>query len=180
MATLRRQNASQQAYTLVDVNSIDDDELRKDILLDASEGGGIYGIRVVEESVNGPIRAPVYGYYNGTEFEDRWNAAKDQLGLGAEEVDDAAVRGGGGALDVTDPRTEAALREQAEESARVQADRQRASEDSEVAQVTGQEVKSNITDPTLSPDATNRADDPAAAAAASDAAAKAAKNKAPK
>jgi uncharacterized protein YuzE len=179
MATLRRQNASQQAYTLVDVNSIDDDELRKDILLDASEGGGIYGIRVVEESVNGPIRAPIYGYYKGTEFEDRWNDAKDKLGLGAEEVDDAAVRGGG-PLDVNDPRTEAALRLQAEEAANVQADRQRAAEDADVAQVTGGDVKSNITDPTLDPNATNRADDPAADAAATEAAAKAAKNKSPK
>jgi hypothetical protein len=61
------------------VNSIDDDELRKDIILDASEGGGIYGIRVVEESVNGPIRAPIYGYYNGTEFEDRWNSPRTSL-----------------------------------------------------------------------------------------------------
>jgi hypothetical protein len=177
MVTLRKQNQSRQAYTLVDINSIDDDELRKDIILDASEGGGIYGLRVVEEAVNGPIRAPIYGYYNGTEFEDRWNSAKDKLGLSGEEVDDAEVRGG---PDVTDPRREAALREQAEESADVAAQRQRAAEDADVAQVTGGETKSNITDPTLDPAATNRADDPDAAAAAEAAAVKASKNKAPK
>lgn len=177
MATLRERNQSRQAYTLVDINSIEDDELRKDIILDASEGGGIYGIRVVEESVNGSIRAPIYGYYNGTEFEDRWNDAKDKLGLSGEEVDDAAVRAG---PDITDPRREAALREQAVESAATDAERQRAAEDADVAAVTGGDTVSNITDPTLDPKATNRADDPAAATAAEEAAAKASKNKAPK
>lgn len=177
MATLRERNKSRQAYTLVDINSIEDDELRKDILLDASEGGGIYGIRVVEESVNGPIRAPIYGYYNDTEHADRWNKAKEQLGLAGEEVDDNEVRGAG--PDVNDPRREAALREQAEESAGVAAQRQRASEDADVAQITGTDTKSNITDETLDPKASNRADDPEVAAAAEDAAQKA-RNKAPK
>jgi len=179
MATLRKQNASRQAYTLVDVHSIEDKELRDDILLDASEGGGIYGLRVVEESVNGPIRAPIYGYYNGTEHADRWADAKKKLGFGAEEIDDNEVRGGG-PVDVNDARTEAALRLQAEEAARVQAERQRADEEDEVAQITGGETKSNITDPTLAQDATNRADDPEASDAAEKAAAKAAKNKAPR
>lgn len=178
MATLRKQSATRQAYTLVDINSIEDDELRKDIILDASEGGGIYGIRVVEESVNGPIRAPIYGYYHGTEHEDRWNSAKDKLGLSGEEVDDDQVRSGG--PDVTDARTEAALREQAEEASATAAERQRAAEDADVAQVTGDDTKSNITDETLDPKATNRADDPEVAAAAEDAAVKASKNKAPK
>jgi len=178
MATLRKRNQTKQAYTLVDVNSIDDEELRKDILLDASEGGGIYGIRVVEESVNGPIRAPIYGYYNGTESEDRWNDAKDKLGLSGEEVDDSEVRASG--PDVNDPRRETALREQAEEAAATAAQRQRAAEDADVAQVTGTSVKSNITDETLDPNATNRADDSEAAAAAEAAAQKAARNKAPK
>lgn len=177
MATLRERNKSKQAYTLVDINSIEDDELRKDIILDASEGGGIYGIRVVEESVNGPIRAPLYGYYNGTEHEDRWNDAKEKLGLSGEEVDDAEVRAAG--PDAIDPRREAALREQAEEAATTAANRQRASEDADVAQITGTSTKSNITDETLAPDATNRADDPEAAAAAEDTAQKA-RNKAPK
>lgn len=178
MATLRERNQSRQAYTLVDINSIEDDELRKDIILDASEGGGIYGIRVVEESVNGAVRAPIYGYYNGTEFEDRWNSAKEKLGLDGEEIDDAEVRSGG--PDVTDPRREAALREQAEESANTAADRQRASEEKEVSAITGGDTKANITDPTLDPKATNRADDPEVAAAAEKAAAKASTNKAPK
>lgn len=170
MATLRDRSKSKQAYTLVDINSIEDDELRKDIILDASEGGGIYGIRVVEESVNGAIRAPLYGYYNNTEHADRWTKAKEELGLAGEEVDDAEVRGG---PDATDERREAALREQAEEAAAVQAQRQRAAEDADVAQVTGGDTKSNTTDPTLAPDATNRADDPKVAAAKS-------ANKAPK
>ena len=173
MATLRERNQSRQAYTLVDVNSIEDDELRKDILLDASEGGGIYGIRVVEESVNGPIRAPIYGYYNDTEHSERWAKAKDLLGLAGDEVDDSEVRAG---ADVLDPRREAALRTQAEEAAASAAERQRAAEDSEVAAVTGGDTVSNITDATLDPNATNRADDPDAA----DAGKTATRNKAPK
>jgi uncharacterized protein YuzE len=136
MATLRKSNQSRQAYTLVDINSIDDEELRKDIILDASEGGGIYGIRVVEESVNGAIRAPIYGYYNGTEFEDRWNDAKEKLGLAGEEVDDSEVRSTG--PDVTDAEREAALREQAEKDSSAAAEAQRVAEEKEVAAVTGE------------------------------------------
>lgn len=82
------------AYKLVDLNELDN-ETRKAIEEDAQLGGGTYGIRVVEESVNGPSRAPIYGYYKDTADEERWNDAKDKLGidpLTVEAADEATLR----------------------------------------------------------------------------------------
>jgi hypothetical protein len=135
--TLREQNRSKAAYTLVDLSGLDD-ELRKDIILDATEGGGIYGIRVVEESVNGGARAPIYGVYNEGPDADRWADAKEKLGISGEEVDDSEVYSGAG-LEVTDPRKAAALREGARLKAAEEAENLRTAEDSEVAEITGDE-----------------------------------------
>lgn len=179
MARLLSRNISTAAaYTLVDLGSLEDDELRKDIIEDANAGGGNYGIRVVEEVVNGGARAPLYGYYRDGPDADKWNAAKKELGLSATDVDDSTVAAGAGGLPV-DPRREAALREQAAQTAEAEADRIRAGEDAEVLAVTGETDSAstvrggadsatdshptNIVDSTLDPDATNRVEDADAA-----------------
>lgn len=133
--TLRQQHRSKAAYTLVDLSDLDE-ELRKDIILDASEGGGIYGVRVVEEAVNGGARAPIYGVYNDGPDAERWAAAKDKLGLSGEQVDDSEIYQGAG-VEVTDPRREAALRQAAAEQATGEAERLRSAERTEVAAITG-------------------------------------------
>lgn len=135
MTTLRKERQSKAAYTLVDLSDLDED-LRKDIMRDAVEGGGIYGIRVVEESVNGGARAPIYGVYNDGPDADRWNTAKQKLDIEGDEVDDSSVYSGAG-VEVTDPRKEAALREGAAIKAEQEARRLRAAEVDEVTAITG-------------------------------------------
>lgn len=86
--------SSSAAYKLVDLNGLDP-ETRQAITEDAQLGGGTYGIRIVEESINGPARAPVYGYYKDTADEERWEAAKSELGidpLTVEAGDEEALR----------------------------------------------------------------------------------------
>lgn len=159
------------AYTLVDLNSIEDDELRNDIIDDAvGGGGGRYGIRVVEEVVNGGARAPIFGYYKDGPDADRWENAKKELGFTSSDVDDGEVIPP--QIEVTDARREAAIREHAAEVANVEAARERVAEDDEVAAITGsaddrttaaraaQQPRGNIVDTTLASDATNRVDDP--------------------
>jgi hypothetical protein len=187
--TLRERNQSRQAYTLVDLSDLED-ELQKDIILDASEGGGIYGVRVVEESVNGPARAPIYGVYNDGPDADRWVDAKKQLGITGSEVDDSEVRAGAG-VEITDPRRAAAIREAAARQVENEADAIRRGEDAEVEAITGAaptapaggttggDHAQNIVDETLDSEANNEAFDPEAAEAASKAAKKS-PNKAPK
>lgn len=161
--------ASAAAYTLVDLNSLEDDELRKDIIDDATTGGGSrYGIRVVEESVNGGARAPIFGVYKEGPDADRWNEAKKELGLSSSEVDDGDIAPV--TIEITDARREAAVRAQAEAAARNKAAREREAEDQEVAAITGEtdtdaararaEPTANIVDETLDPDATNEVNDP--------------------
>ena len=135
--TLREQNRSKAAYTLVDLSDLEDD-LRKDIILDANEGGGTYGIRVVEESVNGGARAPIYGVYNEGPDAERWTEAKDKLGISGEEVDDGDVYAGAG-IEVTDDRKAAALREGAALKAAQDAEALRSAENRDVAAITGDE-----------------------------------------
>jgi hypothetical protein len=137
MATLRERNKSKMAYTLVDLSDLEDD-LRKDIIQDAREGGGTYGIRVVEESVNGGARAPIYGVYNDGPDADRWTDAKKTLGIDSEEADDATVYAGAG-VEVTDPRKVAALRGAAAENAARDAESLRTAENADVAAITGDE-----------------------------------------
>jgi len=133
--TLRKQQTAKAAYTLVDLSDLDD-ELRKDIILDANEGGGIYGIRVVEESVNGGARAPIYGVYNEGPDADRWADAKKKLGITGEDIDDSEVYSGAG-LEVTDARKEAAIRQAAREKALTDAENLRSSESRAVSEITG-------------------------------------------
>lgn len=164
---------SAAAYTLVDLNDLDDD-LRKDIIEDASAGGGRYGIRVVEEAVNGAARAPIFGVYNEGPDADRWAKAKEDLGLEGTEVDDAEAYAGSG-LEVTDPHREAALREAAAQTVEEEADRIRSGEQNAVRDITGDtdeeaarrnrdrttgrttggDHPQNIVDPGLAPDAEN-------------------------
>lgn len=166
--TLAKLAASTAAYTLIDLSDLDK-ELRDDIIEDTSMGGGRYGIRVVEEAVNGGARAPLYGYYKDGPDAERWAAAQKELGITASTVDDAEVRAGL-SLDAADPRREAALREAAAQAVEARADRIRAGEDAEVEAVTGQPVREstsraaldhsvNIVDSTLDPNATNEAAD---------------------
>lgn len=189
MATLRNQHRSKAAYRLVDLSDLDDD-LRKDIILDANEGGGIYGIRVVEESVNGGARAPIYGVYNEGPDADRWGKAKEKLGISGEEVDDSEVYSGAG-VEVTDARKEAALREAAAQKAEQDANALRSAEAADVRSITGDDDEdatarrdthvpeldhpSNIVDP-----GAVGAENEASKAPSAEEAPKPAKNKAPK
>lgn len=138
---------SAAAYTLVDLNDLED-ELRLDIIEDASMGGGRYGIRVVEEAVNGAARAPIYGYYNDGPDAERWAAAKEELGLGSTEIDDAAVVPIG---DVVDPQREAALREAAAQAVEAEADRIRAGEEADLAEILGENEASLASDAPAAP-----------------------------
>ena len=184
--TLRQEHRSKTAYTLVDLSDLDK-ELREDIILDASEGGGIYGVRVVEEAVNGGARAPIYGVYSDGPDAERWAEAKDKLGLSGEQVDDSEAYASAG-IEVTDPRREAALRQAASEKALGEAEALRSAERTEVAAITGDDDEdatarrvptldhpANIVDPGAI-DAENEASNVSADAGAK----AAAKNKAPK
>lgn len=167
--TLRRETHA-PAYTLLDISELDE-ELRKDIIEDARAGGGLYGVRVVEESIFGGASAPIYGVYKDGPDADRWAKAKKELGISGSEIADGDVVAGAGAVEITDPRREAALREQAAQRVEAEAARIRAGEDAEVARITGEEVdntagvdaqsrmepRANTTDPTLDPNAENEA-----------------------
>lgn len=163
------------AYTLVDLSDLDE-QLRKDLIEDANAGGGQYGIRVVEESVNGGARAPIYGVYDDGPDADRWEQAKKDLGIDGTEIDDAdAYVSSGVGLEVTDPRREAAIREAAAQRVEAEAGRIRAGEAAAVREITGEEddgepqepteaeVRAraepniNTVDTTLAPDAENEA-----------------------
>ena len=138
LRTLRAQHHGKSAaYTLVDLSDLHK-ETRDDIIADAREGGGVYGVRVVEESVNGGARAPIYGVYNNGPDAERWADAKKKLGLGSTEVDDSAVYAGA-SVEVTDPRKEAALREAAAQKAEQDAEAIRSAENRGVRQITGED-----------------------------------------
>ncbi len=167
---LRRQNRSRAAYTLVDLSDLHPD-LQKDIIADANEGAGAYGIRVVEESVNGPARAPIYGYYNDGPDAERWAAAKKELDIEGAEVADGDVYTSAG-IEINDAAREAALREQAAARALAEAEAIRTAEDRDVSAITGdtddqpaptrippQTHHGNIIDEGLAEDATNEAAD---------------------
>lgn len=168
---LSQRKSSAAAYSLLDLSDLDDD-LRKDIIEDAHAGGGVYGIRVVEESVNGPARAPIYGVYKDGPDADRWSDAKKELGIDGTEIDDSEVYKGAGATGLeADPRREALLREQAAQTAEAEADRIRSGERAAVEEIAGEgstdlrapasvarlDHSANIVDETLDPNATNEA-----------------------
>lgn len=173
--TLTR-SKSAAAYTLVDLSDLHP-ETRKDIIEDAYAGAGVYGVRVVEESVNGAARAPIFGVYNGGPDADRWADAKKELRLGSTDVEDGEVVPVD--LEVTDARRAAALREAAAQKADAEADRIRSGEADDIAAITGDDADAgrtpatpnrsaqrtgatdahatNVVDTTLDKDATNLA-----------------------
>lgn len=135
------------AYTLVDLSGLKP-EVREELTIDASNGGGQFGLRIVEEVHNGPARSAIYGVYDHDKA--LWEEAKKEFGLTAETVDNNKV----GAVEGTDPRTEAALRQAAEEQAMAEAERARSAGDAEIdAIVNGASVSDSSIDRTLAPDA---------------------------
>lgn len=147
----RNNSRGKAAYTLVDLSDLPAD-VRQEIMEDALAGGGEYGLRVVEEVHNGAARAQIFGYYrdvkkaDGTFFtrkndaggeveigndETKWNAAKAEFGITSSDEDDAAVSAEAG----NDPRTEAALRQAAEQKAAAEADAVRTAEEAAVTAV---------------------------------------------
>jgi hypothetical protein len=176
MPPAKKNERTAAAYTLVDLSDVDE-KVRKDIIEDANAGGANYGVRVVEESVNGGARAPIYGVYDTGPDHDRWVEAKKDLKLSATEVGDDEVYTGAGGPEVSDPRREAALREAAAQRAEGEADRIRSGEIDAVQAITGDtdedaaarrgrhapggttghDHTQNIVDDTLSEEATNEA-----------------------
>jgi len=135
--TLRRAGAG-AAYTLVDLSDLHE-ETRKDIIEDAYAGGGVYGVRVVEESVNGAARAPLFGVYKMGQDASRWEDAKKELGLGSTEVGDDEVTPYVD-VEVVDPRREAALREAAAQRAYAEGDRIRSGEAEAIRDIVGEDA----------------------------------------
>lgn len=132
---------SKAAYKLVDLEGLDR-ETRNSIIEDAQLGGGTYGIRVVEESVNGPARAPIYGYYMGTADEERWEEAKAELGIDPLTVEAS---------------DEEKLREAANNRATEEAEKASAAEDAEVALIVKDGQTEEIEQPAPAKKTTNKA-----------------------
>lgn len=84
---MARADKGKAAYFIVDTSSLPD-EHRAEILEDAFDGGSQFGLKIVEEYINGPARQPVYGVYYG-EDEKKWEEAKADFGFAAEEADDS-------------------------------------------------------------------------------------------
>jgi hypothetical protein len=174
MARTSRKASTRAAYTLVDLSGLDKED-QKELVEDAMNGGAQYGIRVVEESINGGASAPIFGYYNAPNPDaDKWAQAKKDLGLDASDVDDSEVASAAVGVIEADPRRAAALREQAAQNAAARADAIRAGEASAIAEITGEEDDEdtrrlggtdrtgatdghtvNTVDSTLDPNATN-------------------------
>jgi hypothetical protein len=173
----KARNLGTAAYQLVDISALDPQD-RRVLVEDARAGGGTYGLRVVEEAINGGASAPIYGFYKGTREEELWNKTKEDFGLEAEDVaDDAVYPSTGLGVEITDPRREAALREAAAQAAEADAAAIRAGEDAELREITGETdderavalrerrptvtgrgpATSNIVDPELASNATNEA-----------------------
>lgn len=127
---------SKAAYALVDLSELHE-ETRKDIIADALEGGGTYGIRVVEEAINGAARAPLFGVYLDGPDAEKWANAKKELGLGVVELKEGERPGD--IVETLDPRRETALREAAAQAANAQADKIRAGEAEAIAAIVGEE-----------------------------------------
>lgn len=85
---------SKAAYTLVDLSDLEP-EVRAEIIEDAYAGGGEFGIKVVEETVSGSVRTPIFGFYD---FEAHlWDEAKEAFGIksnGASDEEEARIRAG--------------------------------------------------------------------------------------
>lgn len=128
----RRALRNKAAYTLVDLSELPED-IRAMILEDASAGGKEFGVRVVEETVNGPARAAIYGVYDHD--VEAWNAAKEEFGISGEEIDDSEVTAG--TLD--DGSRESALRAAAQEQVNADAERIRVADEAELKKIVGDE-----------------------------------------
>jgi hypothetical protein len=83
--------AKDAAYEVVDL-AVFEPAQRAEIVNDALEGGGKFGIIVVEEFVNGPARQPVYGFYYDTpltpperQAEAKWREALARFGVAAPD-----------------------------------------------------------------------------------------------
>jgi hypothetical protein len=120
---MRRVNKSKAAYTLVDLSEVPAEYLQ-DILEDAATGGGEYGVRVVEESINGGASHPIYGVYDHDVA--KWEQAKEEMGAGTLTLTEEEAE-----------KREEALRSQAEAAAAVAAAKLDETEAAEVAEVTG-------------------------------------------
>lgn len=129
-----------QAYVLVDLSDLDEAD-RKVLVEDAQAGGGVFGLQVVEEAVNGAARAPLFGYYKDTPRGDLWEKTKKDFGLEADDVDDLTVVPATGltGVEINDPRKEAALREAAALAANQEAERIRSGEVDAIRDITGDE-----------------------------------------
>lgn len=76
------------AYTKVDLSRFTPEQ-RAILIEDAATGGAEYGIRVVEEVINGGASFPLYGWYHTDEVADKkWTEAREELGISDEEIDE--------------------------------------------------------------------------------------------
>jgi hypothetical protein len=74
----RDEKRNTAAYRLVDVSSIPSEHY-DEVIEDASTGGGLYGLRIVEVVYNGPAQQPIYGVYK--EDEEKWKEAQSDFGF---------------------------------------------------------------------------------------------------
>ena len=112
--------SSKAAYFVVDAN-----KLHKEMREDALMGGSQFGVRVVEEAVNGIARQPVFGvYYNVlakdgktklSNDEDKFVEACAEFGIELPTADEDAVRQEAEAAAAADAE---AVRRQEEEAVR--------------------------------------------------------------
>lgn len=104
---------SKAAYVVVDLTGLEP-EVRQEIMEDAFAGGGEYGIRVVEETVNGSVRVPIFGVYD---YEaQKWEEAKAEFNITAADAsdeDEARIRAGAQAQ--TDAAAEAERKREEDE-----------------------------------------------------------------
>lgn len=84
------QSKSRPAYNVVDISNFSE-EVQVVLKEDAADGGTQYGLRVVEEYINGPSRSQVYGVYGGEDAE-KWQAALGEIGQENIGNDEEAVR----------------------------------------------------------------------------------------
>lgn len=118
-----RINKSRAAYTLVDLSEVPSQYLQA-ILEDAALGGGEYGVRVVEESVNGGASHPIYGVYEHD--VEKWEEAKLEMEVGTFTMTEEEIA-----------EREEKLRGQAAAVAQAQANALDAADAVQVAAVTG-------------------------------------------
>lgn len=120
MSALRAARSS-AAYSIINLAAFAE-SVHEELVEDAAAGGKIYGVRVVEEYINGPVRQVVYGVYHVD--QELWEEAKAQLGIEEE------------ALEAEEPDEEA-LRKEAEAKAADDADRLEKARTAQIEKVVG-------------------------------------------